>query len=415
MTENTRRQANRALLIVLGCMLCQMGAGFFYASRALSAEVIGELGWTRTMWASGMAPMLIVSSIGQVFVGAACVRYGVRPVVLASLACMATSVVAFGSMQNLTQFYVAMMLLALANAGLGDVSIGSVITKWFERRRSLALGFAMVGSNLGSIVYIAAMGEILEEASWRTAALTVGLGGVAIILPFAWFTIRDPGPGEGAENEVEEVEGTAVVVESVPLRDAIRTPTFWILFYSLFCYSLVQLGLVDQFVLYLTDLGYTDREAFGALQLAVGAGIAAKLGAGVIGQVIPPKRAYLLNTGLLALSLMLVPFSANPIVLTLFSISFGLSTASRDVFLPLAVAEAFGVREFPKIFGVMILAFVPGGALGPIVLAEAHRIFGHYRPGFMACIALTTLAFVALAFLQRARPTKALASDSPPA
>ena len=55
----------------------------------------------------------------------------------------------------------------------------------------------------------------------------------------------------------------------------------------------------------------------------------------------------------------------------------------------------------------MILAFVPGGALGPLVLAETHRIFGHYRPGFMACIGLTSIAFISLAFLRGPRVREA--------
>jgi MFS family permease len=401
--DTNRRQSRKALFVVLGCMLCQMGAGFFYASRALSAEVIGELGWSRTLWASGMAPMLVVSSVSQAFVGAACTRFGVRPVVVASLLCLAVSVVLFGTMQGIWTFYVAMMVLALANAGIGDVSIGSVITKWFERRRSLALGFAMVGSNLGSIVYIGAMGQLLDEASWRTAALAVGLGGVAVILPIAFFSVRDPASDEGAAAERVDDDRGEPVAASMPLGDALRRPAFWILFYSLFCYSLVQLGLVDQFVLYLTDLGYSEQEAFGALQLTVGAGIAAKLGAGVVGLLIPARTAFLLNTGLLAFSLALVPFAGNPWILTLFSVGFGLSTASRDVLLPLAVADAFGVRAFAQIYGMMILAFVPGGALGPIVLAEAHRVFGHYRPGFLACVVLVALAFVGLAFMPRGR------------
>lgn len=401
MSDDERRRARTAILVVLGCLLCQMAAGFFYASRVLSTEVLGDLGWTRTMWASGMAPMLVVSSISQAFVGAACTRFGVRPVVVSSLLCLGVSVVVFGAMQSLTHFYVAMMLLALANAGIGDVSIGSVITKWFAKRRSVALGFAMVGSNIGSIVYIGAMAWVLADASWRVASLVVGLGGVVIILPFAFLVVRDPGPGEGAEAEAEPAAPEVVL----PLREVLRRPTFWVLFYSLFCYSLVQLGLVDQFVLYLTDLGYSEREAFGALQLAVGAGIAAKLGAGVIGQFVSNRVAYLVNTGLLVLSLILVPFAANGLVLTAFSVCFGLSTAARDVFLPLVVAESFGTRSFAQVYGLMILAFVPGGALGPLVLAEAHRIFGHYRPGFFACTMLASLAFIGLGWLAaRARP-----------
>lgn len=378
-----------------------MGAGWFYASRALSAVVIEDLGWTRTMWASGLTPMLIVSSVSQAFVGSACVRFGVRPVVVASVICLGVSVAAFSSMQNINHFYAAMMLLALANAGIGDVSIGSVITKWFSRRRSVALGFAMIGSNLGSIVYISAMASVLPEMGWRQATLIVGLGGVATILPFAFFAVRDPGLGEGAAMEEDSPGEDQEDVSSVSLREAIRHPTFWILFFSLFCYSLVQIGMIDQLVLYLTDLGYSQNEAMGALGLAVGAGIAAKLCAGAIGQVVSTRTAYLANTGLLALSLLLVPFSANGWILTAFTICFGLATSSRDVFLPLAVAEAFGAKYFAQIYGVMILAFIPGGALGPLVLAEAHRVFGNYRPGFMASMALTILACVAISFLPR--------------
>ena len=47
-----------------------------------------------------------------------------------------------------------------------------------------------------------------------------------------------------------------------------------------------------------------------------------------------------------------------------------------------------------------------GGALKKgRVLAEAHRVFGHYRPGFMACVVLVMVAFVGLAFLPRGRAT----------
>ena len=102
-----------------------------------------------------------------------------------------------------------------------------------------------------------------------------------------------------------------------------------------------------------------------------------------------------------------VPFAATGWVLVLFSILFGLATSSRDVLLPLAIADAFGTRSFAQVYGLMILAFVPGGAIGPLVLAEAHRVFGHYRPGFMACLALTSLAVVALAFLPRGREAQA--------
>ena len=184
-------------------------------------------------------------------------------------------------------------------------------------------------------------------------------------------------------------------------REIVRQPAFWVFTYSLFCYALVQLGLIDQFVLYLGDLGYERSEAARALQLTFGAGIAAKLGAGLIGQVLPARAAFGLNTGLLALSLLLVPFVSDGRMLTVFGIAFGLSSSARDVLLALAVGERFGAENFARVYGLMNLAFVPGGALGPLALAEAHRQFGDYRPGFYACTALTVAAALALALSSR--------------
>lgn len=389
----------RSVLLVLGCLVCQMGAGYFYATRALAPEVIADLGWTRTMWSSGMAPMLLVSSVAQVFVGAACVRFGVRLVVVGAILLIGASALALATMQGLPQFYVAMVLLALGNAGIGDVSIGGVITRWFEKYRSIALGFAMVGTNLGAVVFVHAITSLSEDASWRKAAMIVVAGAMVVILPFALFVVRDPRPGEEGVPEVlaEQSASSASLLSDasgsdLPFAAVLRRPAFWALFYALFCYSFIQLGLYDHLVLYLQDLGYARDEAANALELAVGAGIIAKLGAGVIAMRVPAPTAFFVNTAVLTLGIALVPFAGNAQILTLFGLLFGVTTSARDVLLPLAVADFFGVRSFSKNYGMMMLAFIPGGVLGPVLLARAHDVFGTYRPGFTGSLMLLVVA-----------------------
>ncbi len=390
------------LLLILGCTVCQMGAGLFYASRALAPDVIADLGWTRAMWSSAMAPMLLVSSLGQAVVGAACVRFGVRPVVVTSVLCLGATFGVLAGMQSLWQFHAAMVLLALGNAGIGDVAIGSVVTRWFDRHRGLALGIAFVGSNLGAVLFVHTIASLSSRLSWREATLYVGLGAVAMILPFAIFVVRDPSPAEARHDAAAKDEpGSLGPATSVSVGTAMRGPAFWILFYAIFCYALVQLGMVDHLILHLRDLGYSREEAAGALELAVGAGIVAKLGAGLLVPRVSAKTALIANTSLLASSLALVPFAEDPRILTLFGVLFGISTAARDVLLPLAVADAFGARYFAQVYGMMMLAYFPGGGLGPIVLGGMHDLIGTYRPGFYGCLFLTVTAVVALAFVPR--------------
>lgn len=392
------RVSRSALVVLAGCAACQLCAGLFYATRVLSPDVIEDLGWTRTMWSSAMAPMLLVSSISQPIVGIACIRFGVRPVVVSSLLVTALTFVVLATMQSLWHFYIAMGLLALGNAGIGDVVISSLVTRWFDRARGLALGFAFVGSNVGAIVTIQLMAELAQNGSWRRAALLVGVGSVALILPIAMLTIRAPRPEEETQDPATHETGKpqAVLGESIPLDRAIRRPAFWVLAYTLGCYSLAQMGMFDHLVLYLTDIGYSKLEAAGALEFTVGAGIVSKLAAGIIALRVSAKSALVVNTGLLASSFALIPFAQSPAVLGVFGVVFGVSVAARDVLFPLLVARIFGPRYLAAIYGFLMISYFPGGGLGPIALARAHDVLGSYELGFGLCAAMVGAAAIAL-------------------
>lgn len=414
--------SRRALLIVLGCLVCQAGAGLFYASRAIQPDVITELGWTRTMWSSAMAPMIFVTSVCQAVIGAACVRYGIRPVLVVSVLCLGGTYFVLAGMHSLAVFYLATLLLAVGNAGIGDVSVGAVVTRWFDRSRGLALGFAFAGSNIGAVVFVHAITDWTGLFGWRGASVALGLASIAAILPFALFVVRDPRPGEGeaasrADGALAAVgpgagagagsgrgatrkpgEDAAATVEdeggSVSLGPALRSPAFWILFFTVFCYAVAQLGMIDHLILYLVDLGYDRREAANAFELTVGAGILAKLGSGVVALRFRTRHLLVANTALLACAVALLPFAADPRVLALAGVAFGIATSARDVLIPLATAEFFGSRYFAEIYGMMMLAYFPGGGLGPLVLARAHDVSGSYASGFVACLAVLVVALV---------------------
>ena len=450
--------SRRAMLVVLGCLVCQMGAGLFYASRAIAPDVIGDLGWTRTMWSSAMAPMIFVTSVCQALIGMACVRYGIRPVLVGAVVCLGATFLVLSTMQSLPAFYAATMLLALGNAGIGDVSVGAVVTRWFQRSRGIALGFAFAGSNIGAVVFVHAIDEWTGLFGWRGATAAVGVAAMAMILPFALFVVRDPVAGEGedafeagagaragagttegvagrgvagrlgavAANPVDPADthagagaGSAVESEgdgSSTLKQALRCAPFWILFFTVFCYAVAQLGMIDHLVLYLVDLGYQRSEAADALGLTVGAGILAKLGAGAVALRIPTRRLLVANTALLALAVGLLPLAADPRILVVAGIAFGIATSARDVLIPLSAAEFFGARYFAGIYGVMMLAYFPGGGLGPLVLARVRDVTGSYESGFAICLAILLVALAGQVFAARqafgARPVIAASTAS---
>lgn len=405
--------SRQAIWIVLGCLVCQAGAGLFYASRALAPDVIGELGWTRTMWSSAMAPMIFVTSVLQAVIGAACVRYGIRPVLVVSVLSLGATFFVMAGMYSLPVFYVATMFLAIGNAGIGDVSVGAVITRWFDRSRGVALGFAFAGSNIGAVVFVHAVTEWTGLFGWRGASIALGAVSIAVILPFALFVVRDPAADEGEQAASAAAPGEAAVMsprigapepageDDVNLRQALRSPAFWILFFTIFCYAVAQLGMLDHLILHLVDLGYERAEAANALELTVGAGILAKLSAGTIALRFRTRHLLVVNTALLALGVALLPFAADPRILAVSGVAFGIATSARDVLIPLATAECFGARHFAAIYGMMMLAYFPGGGLGPIVLARAYDVLGSYESGFAVFLGILVLALIGQVFAAR--------------
>jgi cyanate permease len=82
---------------------------------------------------------------------------------------------------------------------------------------------------------------------------------------------------------------------------------------------------------------------------------------------------------------------------------FGVATAARDVLFPLLIAQLFGTRYLAQLYGFIMLAFFPGGGIGPLMLAWVRDQLGGYELGFAACAALDLAALIALLFVRRPR------------
>ena len=48
----------RALVVVLGCLICQMGLAFGYLFAGLATDILDEMGWTRGDYSFARIPQL---------------------------------------------------------------------------------------------------------------------------------------------------------------------------------------------------------------------------------------------------------------------------------------------------------------------------------------------------------------------
>jgi len=398
----------RGLGVVLGCLVCQMGLGFGYVFGPLAPDILAELGWTRAIYSSARAPQLFVIALASPLVGAMTIRLGARRVLSGAALLLGIAFCLLSGLESLWQLSALVMMIGLAITGLGDITVGQVVSQWVARGRGLALGIVYTGSNLGGFLFTRIAAAVADATSWRAAFLGMGVAGLLVLLPVAYGVVREPrtpasgAPGTGADRAADPERGSATVAD-MNLAMALRTRSFWILAFSLFSFFFYFIALLEHLVLFLTDEGLPRDVAVAYFSNAIALGLVSKVGLGLVADRIPHKAALLVDYGVLALSSGVLLWLPHPTLLPLFIAVFGFSYAARDVVYPLMVTHCYGLRFMAPIYGAMMLTLLPGGVLGPIFAAAIHDHFGSYAVAFRTFAVLNAVAVAALFFVRNER------------
>jgi MFS family permease len=136
----------------------------------------------------------------------------------------------------------------------------------------------------------------------------------------------------------------------------------------------------------------------------VGIGIAGKLGAGQIADRIGAKTAVLGNFILMAIASFLILTPDAYLAIPIFLLLHGATTAAEDVVVPLLIGRRFGSRHLAGIYGVALLALVPGAAVGPAAAGWTYDILGSYERIFFAFACLNITSVLALAAVRTRAP-----------
>jgi len=395
----------RALWVVIGCLVCQMGLGLTYVKSGLSTDLIEALHLTRTQFSGANTPQLALQALASPLAGFLTVRYGASRVLAGSSIFFALVFLVFARAESVAGFYFAVAGVGLGAAGMGDVTIGHVVTQWIRKNRGLALGIAYAGSNLGGSLMMMGTGAVSEHFGLRSALLSVVVFCLVVLLPASLFMVRDPEPA-GRDFVPAAAAVDAILLEedtSLDLRAALRTRTFWILTGTLFTFFFYFTGILDHFVLFLTDTGVSSPDARAYLSQAIGLGIVSKIAGGFIADRIPHEKAILYDYALLTVSSGVLLLLPHPIWLPVFVFTYGFSQAARDVVYPLVIERCFGARHLASIYGTMTLMLLPGAALGPLVAAALRDSLGDYRLAFSIFAGLNLLSVAALLLVRDER------------
>jgi len=114
--------------------------------------LINQFGWTAAEIALAPSTMSIVYVLMVLPVSWIYERLAIRVIVLAGGILMALGLILSSAVANLWQLYLFYGIIGGIGSSTIWVPFTSVIMKWFEQKRGLAMGVALSGYGLGSLI-----------------------------------------------------------------------------------------------------------------------------------------------------------------------------------------------------------------------------------------------------------------------
>lgn len=398
-------------LVVVACLVCQIGMGVGgYLFPVFLKPVADDLGWSRTVYAAANPIMSTCVALVGPLVGFLAERRGPRVVLVAGSLLMSAALYGASLMQDLWQFYLVAAGIGVAVACLGDLPAATAISGRFAERRGLALGLVYVGSNVGGALGVAVGGALLATGSWRAALAMIGGSLWLLLLPFALLVGKprraaapDSGDAAGAAGPARAAAAEDGALTGDDAATAIRQRDFWLLAWVLVAFYFYRLGVTVHLVAFLSDLGYARGEAAFGFGFTLAAGIAGKLAAGSLADRFGARPAAIGNFIVLTLASAMLLVPDAPLAIPVFLVLHGVATAAEDVVIPLVVGRRFGAQHLARIYGLLMLALVPGGIVGPLLAGWFFDTSGSYEVVFGVFFVCNLTAVLALTAVRASR------------
>ena len=208
------------------------------------------------------------------FVGASCApfagrlvdRLGAKRVIVPGLVLLGLiliSALMIGS--HLWQLYVFYLALAPVTLGTTPIPYSALISRWFDRRRGLALGLIMFGMGVGTVVMPPTVQQLISHFGWRMAFACVGCAILVIpIAVVAIFLKEDPKQmglqPDGDERSANDVGGAENGI-GLEWPQVFRTRTFWLMVSAFVLAGGSMHACILHMPALLSDLGLTSENA----------------------------------------------------------------------------------------------------------------------------------------------------------
>ncbi len=386
-----------AVFLVIGITLY----GIHFSFGVFFKSIEAEFNLTRAATSAILSANLLLAGLFSFLFGWALDRYGPRLVVLLMAVFTGLSLVLTSQTNALWQLFITYSLLLAMGTGPLYVVPMSVVSRWFDRKRGLALGLSSMGIGLGTMVMAPFATYLITNYSWHTAYLVIGLIAWVIAVPLTRLLKRDPREigalpdGAKIEDAEQPLEiGTSTSVQHHFLT-IVQNRNFWIFAFIWFLFAACLFLIFTHLVPHITDIGFSPIEAAGVLSLLGAASVPGRLLMGIASDRMGRKLAFMVSTLLQAVAIAWLLQAQSLWSLYVFALVYGFFYSGFGCSGAALVSDTFGVKNIGAVLGLVEIAFGIGAAIGPAVGGYIYDVNGNYTVAFL----IATLAMLVATLL----------------
>lgn len=302
----------------------------------------------------------LVGFIFFVLFGQINIKLGARKT---SLICMLLAGVAYagiGFSNSLVMYAVCLCVVTGTVMSGGYIAGGTLVAKWFPKKKGIVMGYTTMGHNLASAFYVPMIAFLVNTYGLQKGVMVPSIG-VMILGLIGVMMIRDTPEEKGQlpDNVTEEeyklhydADDSVDATGGWTTGKLLKERELWLSAVTTGIFQLVTVGVMTQLVVRNMQLGFTEVEAISIMTLLAAIGVFGSWAFGVIDTKKGTKPAMIAFAAWYIVALLLnISETTIGIYISVFMIGMAIGgSANFTTSLPSAV---FGRHGFEKVNSVI--------------------------------------------------------------
>jgi len=333
-------------------------------------------------------------------------RYGARALMIGASLMISAGTVLLGMIQDLWHLYVlyGVFVGAFGNAAF-MVLLPVIVTRWFEKKMGLALGFYWAALGAGPAIFAPLFRWLIETRGWESAFMVLGVGfGVVLLLFSSLIRTRPAEMGltaYGTEEAGKETKASAASA-AVSLRSVLASRPVWLL---TGCHHLGCAGhavILAHGVSMATHHGIPGLQAAGVLSTIAGVSIVSRFTFSLLTERFGGRTILSLSIFGQSASILMLLFATEAWHFYVFAVIFGICYGGEMVGFPIINRQMFGPKApLSSIFSFEMIGASTGMALGGWIGGVLFDHSGNYTSAILVAAGIGFLALPLALWLPR--------------